>query len=171
MSTNITRITKIKVESFNYKSNKDQMFFMKGTNVVKLYGTRYLGRKNKKYDIEMICTFKDGFTCDGASSPAFAKYIDLPKIKKDNNEYNAGAFIHDALYMHTGDFDDVSFSREECDDILRRIWVLSGLDPLLARIAYNAVRALAGSKQHWGNDDNDTKHLFDVKFIYKKERK
>lgn len=171
MSTNTTRVTKIKVESFNYKDNKGKMFFMKGTNIVRLYGTRYLGRQNKTFDFEMVCTFKDGFMCDGASSPALAKLVNIPKIKKGNNEYNAGAFIHDALYMHTGDFDDVSFSREECDDILRRIWVLSGLDPFWARVAYDAIRAVAGSKQHWGSDENDCKHLFSVKFTYKKEHK
>lgn len=103
---------------------------------------------------------------DGASAPAFAKRF-VPDIKKGDDVYNAAPFIHDGLYMLAGQTDGCKLSREECDDILRCIWRIAGMSRLVAGAADLGIQVFAGSSDHWGNDSNNCKHLFEAKFEYR----
>ena len=103
---------------------------------------------------------------DGASAPSFAQWL-VPDIKKGNDVYNSAPFIHDGLYMYKGTINGADLTREECDDILRGIWRISGMDRVVAGAADLGIKAFAGSSSHWGNDSNSCKHLFIAKFEYR----
>lgn len=126
-------------------------------------GSRYTKSDKKTRNFMMTCLFKRGFMSDGASAPAFAKSF-VPDVKKGDNVYNAAPFIHDGLYMLKGYINGANLTREECDDILRGIWRLAGINRAVAGAADLGVHVFAGSDDHWGNDYNDCKHLFGCKF-------
>jgi hypothetical protein len=63
--------------------------------------------------------------------------------------------------------DGCKLSREECDDILRGIWRIAGMNRLVAGASDLGIQVFAGSSEHWGNDGNDCRHLFEAKFEYR----
>ena len=71
---------------------------------------------------------------DGVSAPKFAKSF-VSDVKKGDDVYNATPFIHDGLYMHQGNINGINMTREECDNILRRIWRLAGINRAVAGAA------------------------------------
>lgn len=104
-------------------------------------------------------TLKKGFLSDGMSVPDCLTWF-LPKWRKDNDLYNIGALIHDAIYTEGR---DGCLSREEADDILRGIVRKCGYSRLKAAIMDQALFFFAGCGNHWGNDDYDNLHLIHVK--------
>lgn len=162
---NSITVNKVIVDSLNFDSNMGQMFFIKGTNYIHLFGTRYTADDDTTRNFEMTCTFKDGFMTDGASAPTIAQVF-VPKYKKEDNIYNAAPFIHDALYMHKGQIEGAELTREECDDILRGIWRIAGMSRFIAGVSDLGIELIAGSDKHWGDDYNDCKHLFKAKIQY-----
>ena len=144
---------------------KDVYYFTRDCYVY-VKGSRYIKSENKERDFMMTCLFKRGFLTDGASAPAFAKSF-VPDIKKGDDVYNSAPFIHDGLYMYRGTIDGADLTREECDDFLRGIWRISGMSRVVAGAADVGVYLFAGSPEHWGNDGNDCKHLFEAKFEYR----
>ena len=128
--------------------------------------SRYTKADKKFRDFMLTFRFRRGFMSDGASAPAFAKRF-VPDIKKGDDVYNAAPFIHDGLYMLAGQTDGCKLSREECDDILRCIWRIAGMSRLVAGAADLGIQVFAGSSDHWGNDSNNCKHLFEAKFEYR----
>jgi len=143
-----------------------KMYFFKLDRYVYVKGTRYTKTDGKTRDFLLTCLFKKGFMSDGASAPTFAQFI-VPDIKKGNDVYNSAPFIHDGLYMYKGDINGADLTREECDDILRGIWRISGMDRVVAGAADLGIKVFAGSSSHWGNDSNNCKHLFVAKFEYR----
>ena len=143
-----------------------KMYFFKLDRYVYVKGTRYTKADGKTRDFLLTCLFKKGFMSDGASAPTFAQFI-VPDIKKGNDVYNSAPFIHDGLYMYKGDINGADLTREECDDILRGIWRISGMDRVVAGAADLGIKVFAGSSSHWGNDSNNCKHLFVAKFEYR----
>lgn len=129
-------------------------------------GSRYIKSEDKERNFMMTCLFKRGFLTDGASAPAFAKAF-IPSIKKGDDVYNSAPFIHDGLYMYKGNIDGANLSREECDDILRCIFRISGISRFIAGAADVGTHLFAGSSEHWGDDYNNCRHLFNAKFEYR----
>lgn len=115
-----------------------------------------------KADVSIILSFQliKGFMVDGASVPWVFSWF-LPKWDKDNFLYNAGSSIHDGLYIHKG---FKIFSREECDDILRGIWRLSGISRFKAGVADKCIEWFAGGDGHWGNDSYNVGRFFNMDF-------
>ena len=143
-----------------------KMYFCKLDRYVYVKGSRYTKADKKIRDFLLTCRFRRGFMSDGASSPDFAKKF-VPDVKKGDDVYNAAPFIHDALYMLKGEVNGATLSREECDDILRGIWRIAGMNRLIAGAADLGIQVFAGSSSHWGNDSNDCQHLFEAKFEYR----
>ena len=143
-----------------------KMYFFKLDRYVYVKGTRFTKADGKIRDFLLTCLFKRGFMSDGASAPTFAQ-IFVPDIKKGNDVYNSAPFIHDGLYMYSGTIDGADLTREECDDILRGIWTISGMDRVIAGAADLGIKVFAGSSEHWGNDSNNCKHLFKAKLEYR----
>lgn len=143
-----------------------KMYFFKLDRYVYVKGSRYTKSDKKVRDFMLTCRFRRGFMSDGASAPDFAKKF-VPDIKKGDDVYNAAPFIHDALYMLKGEVNGAKLSREECDDILRGIWRIAGMTRLVAGAADLGIQVFAGSSDHWGNDGNDCKHLFEATFEYR----
>jgi len=143
-----------------------KMYFFKLDRYVYVKGSRYTKADKKFRDFMLTVRFRRGFMSDGASSPSFAQSF-VPDIKKGDDVYNAAPFIHDGLYMHRGETDGCKLSREECDDILRGIWRIAGMSRLVAGAADLGIQIFAGSSEHWGNDSNNCKHLFEAKFEYR----
>ena len=143
-----------------------KMYFFKLDRYVYVKGSRYTKADKKFRDFMLTFRFRRGFMSDGASAPAFAKRF-VPDIKKGDDVYNAAPFIHDGLYMLAGQTDGCKLSREECDDILRCIWRIAGMSRLVAGAADLGIQVFAGSSDHWGNDSNNCKHLFEAKFEYR----
>lgn len=125
--------------------------------------SRYINSENRERNFMMTCLFKRGFLTDGASAPAFANSF-VPDIKKGEEVDNSAPFIHDGLCMYRGVIDDANLTREECDDFLRCILRISGMLRAVASAADVGVKFFVGSSDHWGNDCNNCKHLFEAKF-------
>ena len=143
-----------------------KMYFFKFDRYVYVKGTRFTKEDGKTRDFLLTCLFKKGFMTDGASAPDFAQSF-VPNIKNGDDVYNSAPFIHDGLYMHQGCINGANLSREECDDILRGIWRISGMSRVVAGAADAGIKFFAGSSEHWGNDSNNCKHLFKAKFEYR----
>lgn len=133
--------------------------FTKDCRVV-VKGVRFLESDGKEHPFVLTCDFKSGFVTDGASVPLVFRGL-VPCIKKDDDLYNAAPFIHDGLYMLKGAIGgEEELVREECDDILRGIWRLAGMERWLAAFVDEGVHVFAGGKSHWGNDSDDNMGFF-----------
>lgn len=77
-------------------------------------------------------------------------------------------FIHDGLYMLKGDVDGgvESLVREECDDFLRGIWRLAGMNRGIAAAADKGILAAASGDEHWGNDSEKNRPFFTATMEY-----
>ena len=142
------------------------VYCFKRDGYVYVKGTRYTKADGKERNFMMTCLFKRGFLTDGASAPAFAKMF-IPDIKTGDDVYNSAPFIHDGLYMQKGVIDGADLTREECDDVLRGIWRIAGMNRLIAGAADLGIYLFAGSPDHWGDDYNNCKHCFNAKFEYR----
>lgn len=86
-----------------------------------------------------------GFETDWASIPALVRaYLD-----GDDPRILIPSLVHDFLYARRGWWDAFKpfLTRQECDDVLRRLMIDCGASALRARVVYLAVRA--GGASHW----------------------
>lgn len=150
---------------FCFEGDKTFTFTKDSRVVVK--GTRFLESDGKEHKFVMTCDFKSGFVTDGASTPWLFQGK-VPSFKDGDDLYNSAPFIHDGLYMLKGDVGGVeSLVREECDDILRGIWRLAGMDRGTAALADEGIRTFAGGDNHWGNDSDGNKGFFKAFMDYR----
>lgn len=117
--------------------------------------------KDEKEWMVLQFALLQGFKCDGASIPWAFRWF-LPSWAEEGcgfsaDTYNIGSAIHDGLYIHKG---FGLLSREECDDVLRGIWRLSGISRFKAGVADKCVEWFAGGGKHWGNDSYDVADKF-----------
>jgi len=87
-----------------------------------------------------------GFVSDFASVPAAAHWY----LDDEAPEILYPALVHDWLYAVQGVLDVHRFTREECDEIFRRLMLACGARPAQAWVAHRAVR-LCGAA-HWEKD-------------------
>ena len=88
-------------------------------------------------------TIPSGFSCDGASVPAFLYRLISPPV---DSRTAVAAVFHDYCYRGHAP----QFSRKEADQGFYELCVAGGLSPFRARLAYWGVR-LAGSKYWQGS--------------------
>lgn len=151
--------------NFQFCFEKKSCYCFTKDCTVRIKGTRTLKKGATPKKFEMTCVFKKGFTTDGASAPEFAKFI-VPAVKEGDDIYNAAPFIHDGLYMYKGKIDGAELTRDECDDILRGIWRISGMSRTVAGVADLGTHVVAGSSDHWGNASAEDKKFFKATFKY-----
>lgn len=86
-----------------------------------------------------------GFETDWASIPPLARaYMD-----GDDPRILIPSLIHDFLYSRQGviDPEEATLTRQECDDVLRRLMIFCGASSFRAYTIYAAVRI--GGASHW----------------------
>lgn len=85
-----------------------------------------------------------GLRTDWASIPRFGRIY----LSGDDPEILIPSLVHDYLYSVKGQLPDGRvFTRQEADDILRRLMLACGANVVRARIVYMAVRL--GGGFHW----------------------
>ncbi len=84
-----------------------------------------------------------GFVSDFASVPAAAHWY----LDDEAPEILFAAIVHDWLYAVQGFLDVHQFTREECDEIFRRLMLACGARPAQAWVAHRAVRLFG--RAHW----------------------
>lgn len=112
------------------------------------------GGSNQSLDIKI--DFYPGFRSDGASGN-FLTHLVIPRFDSGNMVFNIANFVHDALYATKGIHG--MLTREECDDVIRGLWRISGMSRVKAGIGDVVLHLFGWTKKHWGNDSLKCKNF------------
>lgn len=102
-------------------------------------------------DIAGRLLIPSGFLTDGASVPRAVWSI----LSDTDPDILYPSYAHDLLYALRGQLPGRSFTREQCDQVIHELMLLSGCPSWKADLVYMALRA--GGRKAWNEGVEDSK--------------
>jgi uncharacterized protein DUF1353 len=111
-----------------------------------LNDTEYRLRSSYQYTTlaNVVILVPEGFRTDEVSAPqATWSFVGMPP----DGYYRAAGVVHDYIYSLNGKLPTITYTRQQCDQILVEILSRLGMSWLKKKLVYLAVRI--GGASHW----------------------